>query len=103
MYTNANFKIPKCLCLHKINALKISFLILRILVLFSREVFKFLKTYANFYLILFFLNVCEQTFHIPHVRVSQDVKGVLMGNLQHIIFKSRGTYWQIFKSALVYL
>ena len=41
--------------------------------------------------------------HISHVRISQKVKGVLMWNLQHIIFISRRRYWQIFKSALVYL
>ena len=49
-----------------------------------------------------FLNVCKQTFHISHVRISQKVKGVLMWNLQHVIFKWRRRYCQIFKSALVY-
>ena len=50
-----------------------------------------------------FLNVCKQTFHICHVRISQQVKGILIWNLQHIIFIWRRKYWQIFKSALVYL
>ena len=50
-----------------------------------------------------FLNVCKQTFPISHVRISQKVKGVLLWNLQHIIFKRRQRYCQIFKSALVYL
>ena len=63
----------------------------------------FLKKYANFYYILLILNVCKQTFHISHVRISQKVKGVLMWNLQHIIFIWRRRYCQIFKSALVYL
>ena len=49
-----------------------------------------------------FLNVSKQTFHISHVRVSRKVKGVLMGNFQHI-FIGRQRYWQILKSALVYL
>ena len=49
-----------------------------------------------------FLNICKQTFHISHVRISQKV-GALMWNLQHIIFIWRQRYWQIFKSALVYL
>ena len=60
---------------------------------------KFLKNYANFQYILLFLNVCKQTFDTSHVRISQQVKGVLMWNLQHIIFISRQIYWQIFKSA----
>ena len=50
-----------------------------------------------------FLNVYKQTFHISHVHISQKVKGVLIWNLQHIIFIWRRRYWQIFRSALVYL
>ena len=50
-----------------------------------------------------FLNVCKQTFHISQVRISRKVKVVLMWNLQHIILIWRRRYWQIFKSALVYL
>ena len=50
-----------------------------------------------------FLNVCEQTFHISYVRISQKVKVVLMWNLQHIIFIWRRRYSKIFKSALVFL
>ena len=42
-------------------------------------------------------------FTISHVRISQKVKGVLMWNLQYIIFVWRRRNWQIFKSALVYL
>ena len=61
-----------------------AFLILKILKLFAREVCKFLKKQANFYLILLFVNVCKQTFHISHVRISQNVKGVLMRNIRHI-------------------
>ena len=56
----------------------LAFLIIRILELFAREVCKFLKKYANFYLILFFVHICKETFHISHIRVSQNVKGVLM-------------------------
>ena len=54
------------------------FLILRILELFSREVCKFLKKLANFQHILLFLYVCKQTFHMTHMSISQNVKGVLM-------------------------
>ena len=32
-----------------------------------------------------FLNICKQTFHISHVRISQKVKGVLIWNFQDII------------------
>ena len=49
-----------------------------------------------------FLNVCKQTFRISHVRRSQKVNGVLMWNLQRIIFIWRRIYWQIFKFAIVY-
>ena len=38
-----------------------------------------------------------------HVGISQKVKSVLMWNLQDIFFIWRRRYWQIFKSALVYL
>ena len=55
-----------------------AFLILRILELYAREVCKFLKNWANFYLNLLFLNVCKQTFHIPHVLISQNLKGFLL-------------------------
>ena len=37
-----------------------------------------------------FLNVCKQTFHISHVRISQKVKGVKMRNFQNIIFIYEG-------------
>ena len=39
----------------------------------NSQVCKFLKKQANFYLILLFLNVCKQTFKIPHVRISPKV------------------------------
>ena len=32
------------------------------------------------------MNVCKQTFHISHMRISQKVKGILMWNVQQIIF-----------------
>ena len=35
---------------------------------------------------LLFLNDYEQTFHISRMCVSQKGKGVLMWNLQHVIF-----------------
>ena len=50
-----------------------------------------------------FLNVCKETFHVSHVHASQKVKDILMWNVQHIIFMWRRRYWQIFKSALVYV
>ena len=49
------------------------------------------------------MNVCKQTFHISYVRISQKIKGVFMWNLQYIISIWRRRYWQVFKSALVYL
>ena len=78
-----------------------AFLILRIIELFAREVCKFVKKQDNFYFILSFLNVCKQFYHISHVHVSQNVTGVLMWNLRHIIFMWRRRVWQIFKSAVV--
>ena len=41
------------------------------------------------------MNVFKQSFQISHVRVSQNVKGVLMFNLRHIIFTRRQIYWQV--------
>ena len=93
-------------CVH-IKAIRenLAFLILRILklLLFAREVRKFLTNWAILYLILLFLNVCKQTLHISQVRRSQNVKDVIMWNPRQIIFMWRRRYWQIFKSALVYL
>ena len=40
---------------------------------------------------------------ISHLRIPQKVKTVLMRNLRHTTFTGRRNYWQIFKSALVYL
>ena len=71
-------------------------LILRIFEFFAREVCKFLKKKANFYLILLFLNVCKPTFHISHMRISQNIKVVLMWNFWYI-FMWRKSYWQIFE------
>ena len=55
-----------------------TFLILRILELFTLEVCKILKTYANLWHILLFLNIWKQIFHISQVRTSETVNGVLM-------------------------
>ena len=55
-----------------------AYLIIRILELFAREVCKFLEQWVDFKHILLFLNICKQTFHISHARISQEVKGVLM-------------------------
>ena len=47
----------------------------------------FLKSRLIFNIfVLLFLNVCKQTFHISHVRISQKLKGVFMRNRKHIIF-----------------
>ena len=54
-----------------------AFSILRIRELFAREACTFLKK-VNFEHILLFLNVCQQTFHISHVRISQKVQSFLM-------------------------
>ena len=60
-----------------INPENFAFLILRLLELYAREFCKFLKKQVNLYLILLFLNVCKLTFHISHVRISQNEKGIL--------------------------
>ena len=69
-----------------------AFLILRILEISAREVCKILKKWANFEHVLLFLYVCKQSFHISHMRLSQKVKGVVMWNLQHIVFIGRRRY-----------
>ena len=47
----------------------------------------FLKSRLIFNIfVLLFLNVCKQTFHISHVRISQKLKDVLMWNRKHIFF-----------------
>ena len=71
------------------------FLILRILKLFT---LKFVNVSKSMLIFIAFFFVC--IFHISHVRISQNVKGVLMRNLWHIIFMWRWRYWQILKSAL---
>ena len=42
----------------------------------TRNACKFLKMWANFKHILFFPNVCKQTFHMSHLCISK--KGVTM-------------------------
>ena len=42
-------------------------------------------------------NVSKQTFHISHVCISLKVKGVLMWNLQHVIFVWRQRCWLILR------
>ena len=50
------------------------------------------------------MNFCKNTFHISHVHISQKkIQSIIKWDLEHIIFISRGRYWQILKSALVYL
>ena len=63
----------------------------------------FLKSRIIFNILYCFLNVCKQTFHISHVRISQKAQSVLIWNLQHIISIWWPRYWQIVKSALVCL
>ena len=60
------------LCFYKNNTLKISlFIILRIVDLVAREVFIFLKKWANFYFILLFLNICQQILHVSRAHISK--------------------------------
>ena len=59
-----------------------AFLFPRILKLFARELCKALKKWANFQHMLLFLDVYKHTFRISHVRISKNVKGVLMCNLR---------------------
>ena len=102
-YSNADLKISLYVGVPiKTIPENFAFLILRI-PKFDRKVFKFWKSALIFYLILLFLNVCKQNFHISHVHASQNVKGALMWNLRNIIFMWKPKYRQISKSALVYL
>ena len=90
-YTNSDLKIYLYVCVHiKTIPWKFRFLNPENPKLFACEVCKFLKKQANFYLILLLLKVCKKTFQISHVRISQNLKGILMWNLRHII------YWHIF-------
>ena len=79
-----------------------SLLFLRTAELSAREVVDLLKSRLIFNIFCCF-KLCKQTFHISHVHISHKVKYVLMWNLKHIIFRWSRRYWQIFKSALVYL
>ena len=54
------------------------FLIVIISVKFKRDVCKFLKRFANFKHILLFLNISKQTFHISHLRTTQNLKNAIM-------------------------
>ena len=49
----------------------LAFLILRILELFAFEVCKFLKKFANFYLILFFVHFFRNSSHISRAPISR--------------------------------
>ena len=92
-----------CLCSHNNNTLKIP---LSESYEFSSylpvKVGNCLKNRLIFILFLLYLNVCKQTFHVSHVRISQNVKCILLRNLRYIIFMRRRRCWRIFKSALVY-
>ena len=54
----------------------------------------FLKSRLIFLLLYCFSMFVNKTFHISHVRISQNVKGVLMWNLWPTIFMWRRRYWQ---------
>ena len=85
-YTNADLKISLHACVH-IKAIPWKFRILK--PKNSRVIYtpicKFLKRWGNFYNVIFFLNACKQTFHIYHVRLSQNVKGVSRWSLRRVI------------------
>ena len=81
---------------------KFNILILRILELFTVKFvncFKSRLLFNVFYCFWMFVSKLFIYLACAYLRV----KGVLMWNLQHIIFIWRRRYWQIFKSALVCL
>ena len=61
-----------CVHIKTIYPENFAFLTFTIHQLFTREVCKFLKNLANFYLIQLFLNVCKQTFHISRALISKS-------------------------------
>ena len=63
-----------------------AFFNLRILELFTREVYIFLKKKATISNIVLSLYFCKQAFHKSQVRMSQKLNSVIMRNLRHIIF-----------------
>ena len=94
-YTNADLKISVYVCVHikTIHTENLASLILRILGLFVREFVNLLESRLFFNIFQCFWTFVKKTFHIFHVSISQKVKGVLMWNLQHIIFIRRPRYW----------
>ena len=53
---------------------------------FARGICKSPKRQAHSLPTPFFPNAREQIPHMPHMRISQKVKGILMQNPQHIVF-----------------
>ena len=81
---NADLKSPYMFVfIQKQYRKSFAFLILTILALFARDICNFLKRQAIFYFVLLFLNVCNENFHVSHMCISQNVKGVLMWNSRH--------------------
>ena len=67
------------MCPYKTNTLKISHSQSEeFLTLFAHEVYRFLKEWANFEHIPFFLNIYRQSFQLSHVCVPQNVRDVLI-------------------------
>ena len=66
-------------------------------------VINFFKYRLIFYIFYYFWMFVNDFSHTYTLRISENVKDVLMWNLQHIVFILRRRYWQIFKPALVYL
>ena len=51
--------------------------------------------------LIFFLKVCKQTFHISHVLISKKLNGVLIWNLAHTWPIAHGTYYLNIKTKVL--
>ena len=116
-YLKMYLKVQQCrfenllICCVHIKTIPWKFRFLKTLRYLPVNLVNFLKNrpiFILFYCICMFVSVYSivfscQTFHIYHVRISQNVYGVLMWNLRHIVFMWGRRYWEILKSALVYL
>ena len=76
-----------------------AFLILRILKLSAPEICKFLKKYANFYIVLLFVHFFCNFSHISCARISKRER-FFNAKSSAYYFMWRRSYWQTFKSAL---
>ena len=95
-YINADLKISPYICVHtKIISWKFRILNPRILELFARQVWIFLKSRLLFNAIYCFC-MFVKNIHISKVHISQKVKDVIMRNLRDTIFYMKTNVLQDF-------